>query len=117
MANEFFIDEGCHVVELHNAPNDPAVSIARARVERGVTTALHTVDVDEKYFILAGEGRVEVGEEPARAVGPGEVVIIPRGVPQRITNLSADEDLVFLCICTPRFQPSGYRELEPRRRK
>jgi len=116
MANEFFIDEGCHVVELHNTPSDPAVSIARARVERGMATALHTVDVDEKYFILAGEGRVEVGEEPARVVGPGEVVVIPRGVSQRITNLS-DEDLVFLCICTPRFQPSSYHELEPRRRK
>jgi mannose-6-phosphate isomerase-like protein (cupin superfamily) len=117
MANEFFIDEGCHIVELHNTPSDPTVSIARARVERGVATALHTVDVDEKYFILAGEGRVEVGEEPTRAVGPGALVVIPRGVPQRITNISDGEDLVFLCICTPRFQPSVYRELEPRRRK
>ena|ERR1051326_4286792 len=110
---EFFTDEGCHILELHNTPTDGSVSIARARVERGVTTALHTVAVDERYVILSGRGRVEVGDEPALPVGPGSIVVIPRGVSQRITNVSAEDDLVFLCVCTPRFERAGYQLLKP----
>ena len=38
-------------------------------------------------------------------------VRIPAGVRQRIRN-TGPTDLVFLCICTPRFEQSAYRELE-----
>ena len=37
-SNEYFFVEGCYINELANSAQDPAVSIARARVERGVTT-------------------------------------------------------------------------------
>jgi len=39
-------------------------------------------------------------------------VIIPDGVRQRVTNVG-DTDLVFLCICTPRFEWKYYQRLEP----
>ena len=39
-------------------------------------------------------------------------MLIPAGVPQRITNSDAS-DLVFDCICTPRFMPAAYLDLEP----
>jgi mannose-6-phosphate isomerase-like protein (cupin superfamily) len=39
------------------------------------------------------------------------VVHIPAGVPQQIRN-TGDDDLVFLCICTPQFQMDSYRDLE-----
>ena len=32
LVDEFFIDEGCHILELSNSAHDPALSIARARV-------------------------------------------------------------------------------------
>jgi hypothetical protein len=35
---EFFTSEGCLMSELHNTPEDPAVSVARIRVPAGVTT-------------------------------------------------------------------------------
>jgi len=86
------------------------VSLARARVSPGVTTARHALSVDERYLIEKGRGRVEV-DGIETDVAPGDVVLIPRGTTQRIRNLG-DEDLVFLCVCTPRFEPSNYEDRE-----
>jgi len=36
---EYYTRERCHILELSNVADDPAVSIARARVEAGITTA------------------------------------------------------------------------------
>ena len=111
-AAETYIKEGCHILELSNSRNDPALSIARARVEPGVTTRLHRlVDTAERYVILQGRGLVELGGQPPAAVGPGDVALIPPGCPQRISN-TGDEDLVFLAICSPRFRESAYEDLE-----
>jgi mannose-6-phosphate isomerase-like protein (cupin superfamily) len=111
-AAEFFTEELCHILELSNTPDDPAVSIARARVEPGVTTRWHRVNkTTERYVMREGRGRVEVGDQPAEDVGPGDVVTIPPGVRQRIANLGTG-DLLFLAICTPRFLPENYEELE-----
>jgi mannose-6-phosphate isomerase-like protein (cupin superfamily) len=109
---EVFIDEGCHVLELANDDNDPAMSIARARVASGVTTAWHRLrGTVERYVILDGSGRMEVGDLPPQEVQAGDVVLIPPAVRQRIANTGAD-DLVFLAICTPRFQPQNYEDAE-----
>jgi mannose-6-phosphate isomerase-like protein (cupin superfamily) len=79
---------------------------------RGVPTKLHRLNgVTERYVILEGQGRVEVGKLAPEAVGPGDVVVIPPGTPQRITN-AGGADLVFLAICTPRFTPAVYESLE-----
>ena len=52
----------------------------------------------------------EVGELPPAEVGVGDVVIIPPGVRQRISN-SGSGDLIFLAICSPRFAQRNYRDL------
>ena len=103
-------EERCFVVETWNHPSDPAVSLARARVAPGVTTARHVLAVDERYLIERGRGRVEIGGVESD-VAPGDVVLIPRGTTQRIRN-PGDEDLVFLCVCTPRFEPAHYEDRE-----
>jgi len=110
--SEFYIAEGCHIVELSNSPDDPQLSIARARVEPGKTTRWHRlVETGERYCILQGRGNVEIGELPAREVHPGDVVIIPPSCRQRITSLGPN-DLVFLAICTPRFSAAAYEDIE-----
>lgn len=112
VSQEFSTSERCHIVETYNSPADELVSIARARVEPGVTTAWHSVEgTVERYVIAEGRGRVEVGDLPATEVGPGDVVAIKAGQNQRITNI-AETDLIFYCVCTPRFQASNYRALE-----
>ncbi len=110
---EWWFDEGCHITEWLNSPQDEAASIARARVGPACTTRWHALqDTTERYLILAGRGCVEVGELPPTEVGPGDVVLIPPGVRQRIRTVG-ETDLVFLAICTPRFRREAYRDLEP----
>lgn len=114
--DEFFTEERCHILETWNRADDTAVSVARARVEPGVRTRLHRLTgITERYLILSGLGRVEVEGLPAQIVAPGDFVYIPAGRGQRITN-TAEHDLVFLAICTPRFIPTAYEDIdsEPR---
>jgi mannose-6-phosphate isomerase-like protein (cupin superfamily) len=108
---EFMTDERCSITELMNLSESPEASLALARVAPGVTTRLHAVrGIVERYVVLSGEGIVEVGGETAE-VGPGDRVLIPAGAPQRITNTGAGE-LEFYCLCTPRFRPAAYVDLE-----
>jgi mannose-6-phosphate isomerase-like protein (cupin superfamily) len=112
LAKEFLTPEGCYILETYNQAADDSISIARVRVGQGVTTAWHAVEgTIERYVIAEGRGRVEVGESPASDVAAGDVVIISGGVRQRITN-TGDGDLIFYCVCTPRFQTAAYRSLE-----
>ena len=111
-SGEYMTEERCSILELSNSGKDEALSIARARVAAGVTTAWHrVVETAERYVILEGEGRVEVAGIEATDVGPGDVVLIPPDAPQRITN-TGDTDLVFYALCTPRFRHDNYRDLE-----
>lgn len=108
---ERYSDERCHILESWNDPRDPDVAIARARVEPGVTTTRHVLEIDERYVITSGRGRVDVEGLDATDVEPGDVVVIPAGRAQRITN-TGDVDLVFWCVCTPRFEQRHYHDVE-----
>ena len=108
--HEYWFREGCHITEWSNSAADEDLSVARARVEPGRTTRWHRLaGTRERYVILEGRGRAEVGDETLEA-GVGDVVVIAPGQPQRITNIGAG-DLVFLAVCTPRFRPGNYSEI------
>ncbi len=112
LENEFYTQERCYIKELSNTPDDPDVSIARAWVAPGVTTRWHRLkETAERYCIIRGKGRVEVGELPPQEVNPGDIVLIPPDCRQRITNIGS-EDLIFLAICTPRFFKEVYKDVE-----
>ncbi len=112
ISKEFFTPEKCYITELSNTPEDPDVSISRARVSPGVTTRWHRLrGTTERYYILSGRGRVEVGDLPPHEVNAGDIVLIPPMCPQRITNIGP-ADLVFLAICTPRFSNDAYEDIE-----
>jgi mannose-6-phosphate isomerase-like protein (cupin superfamily) len=105
---EYFFDEGCFITELSNTADDPELSIARARVEPGVTTKWHYLKgVTERYVILEGIGKVEVGDLEPQEITAGDVVIIPPGKRQRISNIG-ESSLIFVAICSPRFEESVY---------
>jgi mannose-6-phosphate isomerase-like protein (cupin superfamily) len=109
---EYDFREGCRILELANSEADPGLSIARARVPAGTTTRWHRLrGTSERYVILSGQALVEVGELPPTPVGPGAVVRIPPLCRQRITA-TGPEELVFLALCTPRFRPECYEDLE-----
>jgi mannose-6-phosphate isomerase-like protein (cupin superfamily) len=108
----YYFREGCFITELSNGDHDPAASLARARVESGRTTAWHALrDTVERYVILEGTGLVEIGDLPPQDAAPGDVVVIPAGCRQRITCTGAC-DLIFLAVCTPRFDANNYIALE-----
>lgn len=122
--SEYWFEEGCFITEWSNSAADPALSVARARVPpRGATRRHRLEGIVERYVVLSGRGRIELGEKDAAAgtaqawqvteIGPGDVAIIGPGVTQCITNLG-DSDLVFLALCTPRFVPAAYRDVESR---
>jgi mannose-6-phosphate isomerase-like protein (cupin superfamily) len=106
---EYYFEEGCYITENWNQPVDEACSIARARVPGGGRTQIHWLTgIEERYLIVQGQGQVFLGEAAGKEVGPGDVVVIPAGVPQSIHN-PGNEDLVFYAICTPRFRPEAYQ--------
>jgi mannose-6-phosphate isomerase-like protein (cupin superfamily) len=107
---ETWTEERCFIAEIWNDSSDPGVSLARARVTPGGVTVKHVLSVDERYLIERGRGQVEI-DGVETDVGPGDVVLIPRGTTQRIRNLGS-EDLVFLCVCTPRFELACYEDRE-----
>lgn len=111
-SREYLSEERCHILELSNRDDDPAVSIARARVTPGVATRPHSLTgTEERYLVLSGEGRATIGDMPPRLLKAGDMVLIPPEVSQQIEN-TGGEDLVFLCICTPRFRWENYRALD-----
>ncbi|MCW4005929.1 MAG: cupin domain-containing protein [Candidatus Bathyarchaeota archaeon] len=106
--------ERCTVAENWGySTGDPTVSIARATVKPGVTTKKHHLEgVQEIYLIAKGKGKVHIGDLEPAEVFEGDVVAIPAGVTQSITNIG-DADLVFHCICTPSFTQNCYHNDEP----
>jgi len=106
--SEFDTPEGCFITELHKTTDDPACSIALARMPEGKQTRWHRLrDTAERYVIIEGQGDVEVGDEAPVTVHRLDVVNIPADTAQRITN-TGQGDLVFLCICTPSFSEDCY---------
>ena len=111
---ECLTSEGCFIAENWGlSTGDKAVSVARARVEPGVTTkAHHLKGPEEIYIIVKGKGQVYIGDLKPTEVVDGDVVAIPAGTSQRIRN-TGESDLVFYCVCTPSFQESVYVNEEP----
>lgn len=110
-AAEFWTDERCYITELCNTGCAPDGSLAIARVEPGTTTQLHSLTgVTETYIVIEGSGLMEVDGNQFD-IAAGDQVVIPSGVPQRVTALGKS-DLRFYCLCTPRFFPNSYINLE-----
>ena len=110
--DEFETRERCFIAEIANDSGDELVSIARARVEPGVTTAWHKLKgISERYIIFHGQGRVEIEDLEPMDVCEGDVVRIPADTAQRIKN-TGDMDLVFYAVCSPPFKNSLYECLE-----
>ena len=108
---EIWTSERCFIRECLNDTAYPEVSIARCRVEPGVTTQNHALSVHEIYVIEAGNGLMMLGDQAPFAVSEGSVVTIPKHTAQSIRNTGTD-DLEFLCVCTPRFSRECYTSLE-----
>jgi len=108
---EYFTPERCFVAENYSTEK---VSIARATVKPSVTTKAHHLKngVQEIYIITSGKGMVYIGNLEPTEVTIGDVIVIPPNTSQKISNIG-NEDLVFYCVCTPRFTEECYVDEEP----
>ena len=106
---EHVTSERCYIAENYS---DEFVSVAQARVEPGITTVAHHLDgINELYLFVCGQGQLDVGDlEPAK-VCAGDLIVIPAGTSQRITNIGKN-DLIFYCVCTPKFTAESYHDEE-----
>ena len=111
-AVEFDTRERCSIIEILNDKQSPHLSVARCKVNPGVTTELHSlVGTKEVYLIEKGSGMMDDGTCKPFTVNPGDSIVIPPDYPQRIKNIG-DVDLIFKVVCTPRFMPACYTPLE-----
>ena len=99
----FTTKEGTTIRSITDPGNAPVEkqSLAEATIPAGGETERHWHrDSEEFYFILAGNGLMEIdGEE--RGVGKGDAVLIPAGAWHQIR---ATADLRFLCCCAPPYR-------------
>ena len=97
---------------LHPGKTDIALrySLAHAVVRPGDTTAPHSLNGSEVYYVLEGEGIMHIDEE-SRTVRAGQAVYIPPRAKQCITNTGAG-DLTFLCIVDPAWRAEGEEVFE-----
>lgn len=112
LSREYWFEEGCFILEAANDKGDEFLSIARARVLPGTRTSAHMLDgIAERYIIVNGRGRVEIGNDIMEEVTPGDVVRIPENTRQSIANIGED-DLIFYVVCSPPFTHENYVHLE-----
>ncbi|MGD2072223.1 MAG: cupin domain-containing protein [Candidatus Thorarchaeota archaeon] len=97
--------------ELLNPLHDQAdlklnYSLAHATVKPGKATLPHRFKTaSEVYYILKGRGIMHINDQSAD-VGPGATIYIPPMAIQYVENKS-QEDLEFLCIVYPSWQPDA----------
>jgi mannose-6-phosphate isomerase-like protein (cupin superfamily) len=101
----FITADGSEIRELlaHRNSGIRNQSLAEARLAPGQSTTPHYHPrAEEIYYILEGQGQMQVGLL-ARSVGPGDAIAIPPGMAHQITNTGA-RTLKFLCCCAPGYE-------------
>lgn len=87
------------LLDLSNAPVANQ-SLAEATLPASGATQRHYHRLSEEfYFILEGQGLMEVDGE-TRPVGPGDAILIPPGAWHQIRS-GEEVPLRFLCCCAP----------------
>lgn len=87
-------------------------SLAEAIVAPGTVTTLHRHrQTEELYHLLAGSGRMTLGDEVFE-VSVGDTVLIPPGTPHAIAA-TGSEPLRLLCCCSPAYRHEDTELLEP----
>lgn len=85
------------ILDRTNAPVENQ-SLAEASLPPGAATDRHYHKLSEEiYFLLEGEGRMEINGE-VRTVGPGDAILI---APLSWHQITAVTELRFLCCCAP----------------
>ena len=80
------------------------ISYIRTEVGGGSPEGLHTHEVDQIFYTLAGTMQVEIDGQKS-SIGPGSAVLFPAGIPHQNWN-DGPEPTIHLNICSPVPDPS-----------
>jgi len=89
-------DTEVYIVEDNTFLNHLTVSKTTLHPDQH-TNGHHHDGLEEVYYFLSGEGKMEVGEHLYQ-VTAGDVVLIPAGDFHKVYNLSENQELIFLAI-------------------
>jgi quercetin dioxygenase-like cupin family protein len=96
-AAPFTTKDGSTIRELHHTA---AQSLAEATLAAGQSTQRHCHRASEEiYFVLEGEGDLEIDGD-GRRIAPGDAALIPPGAWHELVAASA---MRFLCCCAPAY--------------
>ena len=104
-AEPFVTADGSTIRELCGLPTGGTVnqSLAEATLEPGQATTRHYHrDAEEIYFVLEGDGEMEIEGDRAR-VRVGEAIPIAPGARHQIRNVGPGS-LRLLCCCSPPYR-------------
>jgi mannose-6-phosphate isomerase-like protein (cupin superfamily) len=93
----FATKDGSTIRELHHT-HVQSLAEATLEVEQATERHYHRL-TEEIYFVLKGQGRMEVDGETTH-VRPGDAVLIPAGAWHTLENNGTSE-LRILCCCAP----------------
>ena len=94
----------------HNTFSGIRYSISHSIVAPGKKSKLHKMKTSEVYYILEGEGILQIDDE-AFNVSKDQAIYIPPHSRQRIEN-TGKEELKFLCIVDPAWMHEDEEILE-----
>jgi len=112
--DEYTTLDGSRILELIRPEREGSenLSLARATIEPRASTLRHRhAEAEEIYYVLRGDGALEIGGAVER-VGPGDARLIPPGVEHRITAVGPGS-LVILCACSPPYEHDDTEITEP----
>ncbi len=89
-----------HDVSARGLHDTEHVQVSMVTLKPGEALKRHVTPVDVFFYILEGEGIVEIGEEREH-VAADQLIDSPAKIPHRLLNES-DSDFRFLVVKTPR---------------
>ncbi len=87
------------VFHPHNTLNGVRYSLSHSSLESGKKSKLHKMKTSEIYYILDGEGIIQIDDDTFK-VSKDQAIYIPPHSKQCIENTGRDE-MKFLCIVDP----------------
>ncbi len=94
----------------HNTLNGIRYSISHSELKPGKKSKLHKMKTSEVYYILQGEGNLQIDDEIFKVL-KDQAIYIPPYSKQCIKNTGKDE-LKFLCIVDPAWKHEDETILE-----
>jgi mannose-6-phosphate isomerase-like protein (cupin superfamily) len=97
-------DDGSIIRELASPHNSALTRHSLAEIRHPPGTASHEhhhIEAEEAYFVLEGQGGVQVDGE-THAIGPGDIVVVVPGQRHKVWQ-EGEGDLVLLVTCVPAY--------------